>query len=225
MRTDRTLIMKLLLFAVIFIFLVSALETYARGRGSGRSANRSSNTNISRQGPARTGSMKSSDFSSSSSRNTQRSSSTERQTQRQSKSQDYKAANPDKVNDYQDTRANNANDMQQDRQDYQTDKREDWQDYGNNAQNDRQEFYDDNDYNRYDDDWEWGDNVEYPVAAMTAVAVGTALTVSAFNSMTCNPTTVYANGVAYYQCGSTWYNQAYQQGDVVYVVVDTPPGY
>jgi len=40
MRTDRTLIMKLLLFAVMFIFLVSALETYARGRGSGRSANR-----------------------------------------------------------------------------------------------------------------------------------------------------------------------------------------
>ena len=225
MRTDRTLITKLLLFTVMFIFLAGALETYARGRGSGRSANRSSNGNISRQGPARTGSMKSSDFSSSSSRNTQRSSSTERQTQRQSKSQDYKASNPDKAKDFQDTRANNANDMQQDRQDYQTDKREDWQDYGNNAQNDRQEFYDDNDYNRYDDDWEWGDNVEYPVAAMTAVAVGTALTVSAFNSMTCNPTTVYANGVAYYQCGSTWYNQAYQQGDVVYVVVDTPPGY
>lgn len=230
MRTDNKHMMKFLLFAVMFIFLVSALETYARGRGSGRSANRSSNRNISRQGPARTGSMKSSDFnrhsSRSSSRNVQRSSSnTGSQAQRKQKAQDYKAANPDKAKDFQDKRADNAGDLQENRQDWKDTNREDWQDYGNNARNDRQEFYDDNDYNRYDDDWEWGDNVEYPVAAMTAVAVGTALTVSVFNSMTCSPTTVYANGVAYYQCGSTWYNQAYQQGDVVYVVVDTPPGY
>ncbi|MGH7891620.1 MAG: hypothetical protein ACREN0_05060, partial [Thermodesulfobacteriota bacterium] len=211
------------------IFLASTLETYARGRGSGRGSHRSSNRNISRQGPARTGSMRSSDYGSrsrSSSRNVQRSSSnTGSQAQRKQKAQDYKAANPDKAKDFQDKRADNAKDFQDDRQDYQTGKREDWQDYGNNARNDRQEFYDDNDYHGYNDDWEWGDNVEYPVGAMAAVAVGTALTYSAFNSMTCNPTTVYANGVAYYQCGSTWYNQAYQQGDVVYVVVDTPPGY
>lgn len=234
MRTDRTLIMKLLLFAVMFIFLVGALETYARGRGSGRGSHKSSNRNISRQGPARTGSMKSSDFNRHSSRSSysgqrqsaQRSSShTGSQAQRKQKAQDYKAANPDKVKDFQDKRADNAGDIQESRQDWKDTNREDWQDYGDKARNDRQEFYDNNEYYRYDDDWEWGDNVEYPYAAATAVALGTALTISAFNSMTCNPTTVYVNGVAYYQCGSTWYNQAYQQGDVVYVVVDTPPGY
>lgn len=235
MRTDKNFIVKLLLFSVIFVFLVGTLETYARGRGSGRGSQRSANRNISRQGPARTGSMRSSDFnrhsSGSSSRNVQRSSkqrtgNTERQTQARQKAQDYKAANPDKVKDFQDKRADNAGDIQENRQDWKDTNREDWQDYGNNARNDRQEFYDDNNnYYRYDDDWEWGDDVEYPVGAMAAIAVGTALTVSAFNSMTCNPTTVYVNGVAYYQCGATWYNQAYQQGDVVYVVVDAPPGY
>ncbi len=230
MRTGKKFIVKLLLFTVIFVFLVGTLETYARGKGSGRGSHRSANRNISRQGPARTGSMKSSDFGShssrSSSRNVQRSSShTGSQAQRKQKAQDYKAANPDKAKDFQDKRADNAGDIQENRQDWKDTNREDWQDYGDKARNDRQEFYDDNEYYRYDDDWEWGDNVEYPVGAMAAVAVGTALTVSAFNSMTCNPTTVYVNGVAYYQCGSTWYNQAYQQGDVVYVVVDTPPGY
>ncbi|HET7289291.1 MAG TPA: hypothetical protein VFJ67_02540, partial [Thermodesulfobacteriota bacterium] len=59
----------------------------------------------------------------------------------------------------------------------------------------------------------------------TAIAVGTALTVSAFNSLTCTPTIVSVGGVSYYQCGSNWYNQAYQGGDVVYVSVGAPPGY
>lgn len=238
MKIDKKFVMKLMIFSAIFMFLAGVtFDTYARGRGSGRGSHRSANRNISRQGPARTGSMRSSDFNRSSRSSysgqrqsaqrssMQRTGNTERQTQARQKAQDYKAANPDKVKDFQDKRADNAGDIQEKRQDWKDTNREDWQDYGDKARNDRQEFYDNNEYYRYDDDWEWGDNVEYPVGAMAAVAVGTALTVSAFNSMTCNPTTVYVSGVAYYQCGSTWYNQAYQQGDVVYVVVDTPPGY
>jgi len=195
MRPDGTFILKLLLFVIAFIFLVGAIDTYARGRGSGGGGNRSANSNISRSGPARTGSMNSSNFnrqsSRSSSRNVERSSNTERQANRQGN--------------------------QENRQDYHTENREDWQDYGNNARNDRQDYYDDNRY--------WGGNVEYPGAAAAAIAVGTALTVSAFNSQTCNPTVVSVGGVTYYQCGSNWYNQAYQEGDVVYVSVGAPPGY
>jgi hypothetical protein len=203
MRPNGTIILKLLLFVVVFIFLVGAIDTYARGRGSGGGSgrgsgggrNRSANSNISRSGPARTGSVKSSDFNRQSSRsrsqNVERGSGTDRQANRQSN--------------------------QENRQDYHTENREVWQDYGNNARNDRQDYYDDNRY--------WGGNVEHPVAAATAIAVGTALTVSAFNSQACNTTVVSVGGVTYYQCGSNWYNQAYQDGDVVYVSVGAPPGY
>jgi hypothetical protein len=206
MRSNGTFILKLSLFVVAFIFLVGAIDTYARGRGSGGGDNRSANRNMNRSGPARTGSMKSSDFnrqsSRSSSRNVERSSNTERQANRQSSNTERQA---------------NRQGNQENRQDYHTENREDWQDYGNNARNDRQDYY--------DDDWDWGDNVEYPGAAAAVIAVGTALTVSAFNSQTCNPTAVSVGGVTYYQCGSNWYNQAYQEGDVVYVSVEAPPGY
>ena len=136
------------------------------------------------------------------------------------------ANNPDKAKEIQDRRADNAGDFQQDRQDWKDQNREDWQQYGRNAREDRQDYYNNN-YDRYEynDDWEWGDNVEYPFAAATAIAVGTALTVSAFNSLTCTPTIVSVGGVSYYQCGPNWYNQAYQNGDVVYMSVAAPAGY
>ena len=38
-------------------------------------------------------------------------------------------------------------------------------------------------------------------------------------------TPVVAGGVTYYQCGSTWYNQAYSGDSVTYVTVAPPPGY
>jgi hypothetical protein len=238
MRIDRKLTMKLFIFTVIFMFLGSmVLDAYARGRGRGGGGgggrSRSANRNISRQGPARTGSMRSSDFSSRSNRSSysgQRSSTQQRtrnvdKTQARQKAQDYRAANPDKARDFQDKRADNAKDFQEDRQDWKDQNREDWQDYGRNAREDRQDYYDNHGYHDYDDNWEWGDNVEYPYAAAAAIAVGTALTVSAFNSLTCTPTIVSVGGVSYYQCGSNWYNQAYQGGDVVYVSVGAPPGY
>jgi hypothetical protein len=36
---------------------------------------------------------------------------------------------------------------------------------------------------------------------------------------------VVANGVTYYQCGSTWYQRGYQSGTVVYIVGAPPPGF
>ena len=36
---------------------------------------------------------------------------------------------------------------------------------------------------------------------------------------------IAVSGVTYYQCGSTWYNQAYSGDSVTYVTVAPPPGY
>ena len=56
-----------------------------------------------------------------------------------------------------------------------------------------------------------------------------ALTRSAFRALSCRPRPiiVVTSGIpyTYYSCGSTWYWQAYQGTQVVYVVVVAPPGY
>jgi hypothetical protein len=66
----------------------------------------------------------------------------------------------------------------------------------------------------------------YPVGAglavAGAVAVGTAITASAFQSMSCPMTPVIVGGYTYYQCGSTWYQPAYRGSEVTYVVVNPP---
>jgi hypothetical protein len=48
---------------------------------------------------------------------------------------------------------------------------------------------------------------------------------SAFNALTCTPTTVVVNGVTYYSCGGAWYTRGYQEGSVTYIVVNAPLGY
>jgi hypothetical protein len=40
--------------------------------------------------------------------------------------------------------------------------------------------------------------------------------------MSCPMTPVVVGGTTYYQCGSTWYQPAYQGGQVNYVVVNPP---
>jgi hypothetical protein len=66
----------------------------------------------------------------------------------------------------------------------------------------------------------------YPVKAGRAVAgavvVGTAITASAFQSLSCPVTPVVMGGDIYYQCGSTRYPPAYQGSQEVYVVVNPP---
>jgi hypothetical protein len=52
--------------------------------------------------------------------------------------------------------------------------------------------------------------------------VGTAITASAFQSMSCPMTPVVVNGLTYYQCGSTWYQPAYKGSEVTYIVVNPP---
>jgi hypothetical protein len=62
------------------------------------------------------------------------------------------------------------------------------------------------------------------LAVAGAVAVGTALTASAFYATSCPRVPAVVNGVTYYQCGSTWYQPTYQGSEVTYVVVNAPEG-
>ena len=90
----------------------------------------------------------------------------------------------------------------------------------------------------WDNDWDDDDLGEALVAgaviAGTAAVVGGAIssastpsytTYNYYNTLPCTATTVVAGGVTYYQCGSTWYNQAYSGDSVTYVTVAPPPGY
>jgi hypothetical protein len=111
--------------------------------------------------------------------------------------------------------------------------REDWQSHMDSSREDRQEYRDKarDEWKEVADDrneWGWGDRWEHPVATGLAVgaamAVGTAITASAFNALT-YPPPVLINGVSYYNCGGTWYSRGYQGGNVTYIVVNAPPGY
>jgi len=55
------------------------------------------------------------------------------------------------------------------------------------------------------------------VAAVTALAVGTVV-----RTLPPSCQTVVADGVAYRQCGGTWYQPRYAGPDVTYVVVNPP---
>ena len=103
-------------------------------------------------------------------------------------------------------------DRQQDRQDWADDAREDRQDYRDSARYQRAEYAED--LYTYD---EWAED-------RRSWRVGAALTASTFRSLSCTPTTVVVGSVTYYQCGSSWYNRAYQGGQVTYIVVSPPPG-
>ncbi|MGH7286392.1 MAG: hypothetical protein ACREI8_00010 [Myxococcota bacterium] len=113
--------------------------------------------------------------------------------------------------------------MQDDRQDYAKKAREDWQEYAEWDEGGGYwvggwygpVIYD-------DDDVEWG-------TFLAGIAIGTALSSAAYNSMRtetrCTPTEVVVDQITYMKCGSTWYNRVMQGGAVNYVVVAAPPGF
>ncbi len=45
------------------------------------------------------------------------------------------------------------------------------------------------------------------------------------SALPCTPAVQAINGVTYYNCGSSWYNQVYSGGGVSYITVQAPPGY
>jgi hypothetical protein len=121
--------------------------------------------------------------------------------------------------DWQDHRG----DMQDDRQEYAKKAREDWQEY---AEWDEHGAY-----------WVGGwygpmiydDDVDDWLVFATGLAVGTALSSSAYSSMksetNCQPTEVTVDGISYLKCGDHWYNRVMQGGQVSYVGVAAPPGF
>jgi|OpeIllAssembly_1097287.scaffolds.fasta_scaffold41214_2 hypothetical protein len=71
--------------------------------------------------------------------------------------------------------------------------------------------------------WDYDDHHHHPIAtaaAVTATAVVTAAVVgSVVHTIPPSCTTVVVNGLAYQQCGSTWYQPQYVGSQVQYVVI------
>lgn len=56
-------------------------------------------------------------------------------------------------------------------------------------------------------------------AAQNTVVYGESAT------LPCTPNVVNVEGAAYYQCGSSWYTEAYGNAGVIYMPVAAPAGY
>ena len=99
-------------------------------------------------------------------------------------------------------------------------------------------------YYEGDDDWDDGEVAAVAVGAAALGAVGgyaagqssttstaPASTVvytappSGSAGLPCTPNTAVVSGVTYYQCGSSWYTQAYGNNGVIYTPVPPPAGY
>jgi hypothetical protein len=95
-------------------------------------------------------------------------------------------------------------------------------------------------YYHDDDDWDDGEVAAVAVGAAALGAVGgyaagqssasstvvyTTPPPAGYTSLPCTPSVIAVSGVTYYQCGSTWYTQAYGGSGVSYMVVAPPSGY
>ena len=59
--------------------------------------------------------------------------------------------------------------------------------------------------------------------ALVAAAASTHTTY--ITTLPCAPVTVLHAGVTYFNCATTWYQQAHAGGEVTYIVVEAPPGH
>ena len=86
----------------------------------------------------------------------------------------------------------------------------------------------DRDYNvNIDNDWDggWGGGYYRPgygAGVVAGAAIGAAVVGSYYRSLPSNCVSVYRVSVAYYQCGSAWYQPVYSGTTVQYVVVQAP---
>jgi len=113
-----------------------------------------------------------------------------------------------------DQRQQQRDQAREDRQKHGNNRREDWQDYAD----DHQGYYDSDHYDGY--------GYAGAAAAVAAgAAIGAAAATPPYWTLPCTPTTVVVGATTYYQCGSSWYIQAYSAGDVAYTMVNPPAGY
>jgi len=98
----------------------------------------------------------------------------------------------------------------------------DRQEYGDKVMDERKEYAE-----GYNDEWYGGyrhyENWESGAAVAVGLVVGATLSAAAFSSA--NPSgcvTTSVGNVSYYQCGTTWYQKVYRDGNVTYIVVNPP---
>ncbi len=122
----------------------------------------------------------------------------------------------------QEDRQNFAQNQQQDRQDQQNSNMQDRQNYGQQQQQNRQNYA--SDYDDYHGGYYGGGYAATPYAAgvVTGAAIGSVLNATQFSGMSSSCGAMGINGVMYYQCGNTWYQQADQGGQSTYIVVNPP---
>lgn len=57
------------------------------------------------------------------------------------------------------------------------------------------------------------------------VRAARAISATAFRNLSCRSEIIVVGNVTYYRCGSNWFQKAYHEGSVTYVIVTTPSGY
>jgi len=58
-----------------------------------------------------------------------------------------------------------------------------------------------------------------------AFARGTTYSAVWYSSQSCSDDAVVVDGYSYYSCSGSWFGRTYYGGEVIYTVVDAPPGY
>lgn len=227
--TSRKWVRRIAVLGLLVVGVFAAVEVIARGRGGGRGG-------FSRRGPASSGSFRGNRGGGWQQRSGGRSPSSFDRARRPTPGRSRDSARaPDRQRQGDRTATRDARPSEresegrakrdatqaqsetdrdaarEDRQQHQQDMQQDRQDYANDVRSEREEFVEDNwsSYGEWQHDrWQF--------------AVGTAMTIAAFQSLSCAASTRVVNGTTYYQCGGTWYTRGYQGGDVTYIVVNSP---
>ncbi len=221
-----------LFVAVLFIFVTIDFAD-SRGRGGGHGAHRGGGgghkaSHVNRRGPSRSGSMTPSRSrqASPSRKNVNRNNVNRSNVNRNN--QNRNTNRQGNIENRQGNRKDNLENRDKDREDYrderwdhQDDVRDERRDYAEDVRSERREWAEHSEWN--DGIIEWNDGAEWAnIVAAGILVTGTAIAVSSFNNAPCTMTSVKVNNQTYYQCDNYWYQEAYQGGEVVYVVVNSP---
>jgi hypothetical protein len=221
-----SLILRLALIVGLSLNLVALPEdAWAQRRGGHAAHGSRSRPNVSRQGPARSGSFKSAPQRSrprqaersSPNRNERRGGGPERMDSQRGPD---RGPNPGRDRDNR-----RRDDLRQDRRDELRDDQRDniRDDPRDNVRDDRRGRNDDN---RDDQRDNRRDRVDDRRDDYRRYSRGRSYTTVWWSSNSCSQTVfVVVDGYSYYQCDSAWFSRTYYGGEVTYTVTDPPPGY
>ena len=198
----RGILRLTVIFGLSFYLISLSGEAWARGPGgSGRAR-----PNVSRQGPAGSGSFQPTREST-------------RRSERPAPKQRDRTAPSDRQDvsrDQTDARRVNQRERDPDREveDRRNERRDDGRDYYDDRRDDRRDYYDD----RRDDRRDYYEIRRHYVR-------GARYSASWWTRSCSRATIVVADGYTYYRCDDYWFSRTYYGGDVIYTVTDAPPGY